>query len=78
MNGNQYVREYRTDYEVDMVAFDHAAYLLDRHIGLELIIRDDELHFLAAHFAAQVLQCEFKAVLRLLPERGSRARQSIN
>jgi hypothetical protein len=74
----QDVREYRTNDEVDMVVLDHPAHFLDRDIGLEFIIDNDELDVSPTHFAAEVFQGELETVFRLLAERGGRTRQRIN
>ena len=78
MDRHQDVREDRTNHEVDIVALDQAAHFLDRDIGLELVVDDDELDVFATHLAAEVFQRELEAVFRLLAERGGRTRQCID
>jgi hypothetical protein len=48
--------------------------LLNRDIGLKLIVSDNEFDVFPAHFTAEVFQRELETVFRLLTERGWRTR----
>ena len=71
----QDVGKHRPDHEIDLVAIDQRLDLADGHVGLELVIGDDDLGLAAAELAAQRLHRQREAVTQLLAEHGGRARQ---
>ena len=68
----------RPDHEVDAVAVEKSAHLLNGDVGLEFVIGDNKLDVAAAHLAAEMLERELEAVFRLLAEHGGRARERID
>ncbi len=69
------VGEYGANHEIDLVAVDQGLGLGHGHVGLELVVGDDDLGVAAAELAAEILDRERKAVAQLLAEHRGRARQ---
>src|SRR5581483_7473575 len=51
---------------------------LNRDVGLEPVIGDEQFHILAAHLAAEVLDRKLEGILRLLAEHTRRPRQRVD
>ena len=71
----QDVGEDRADHEVDLVALDEGLGLVDRDVGLELVVLHEQLDLAPAELAAERLDRELEAVALLLAEHRGRARQ---
>ena len=69
MDRDQDIRKDRAHHEVDAIALEQTANLLNRDIGLKLIVSDNEFDVFPAHFTAEVFQRELETVFRLLTER---------
>ena len=78
MNCLQHVRKDWSDDEVNSIPVDQSSNFLDSDVGLELVVGNKKLHFPAAHFPAEILERELKAIFRLLAEHGRRAGERID
>ena len=65
---DQHVGEDRADDEIHLRAIDQCLRLVDRDIGLKLVVFDDNLHFATTELTAKILDGELESVAQLLSE----------